>query len=510
MKKQKKWGKTGFLLLIAGMLFLMGCQKEQAENPVREENSEIAENVENANNAEQQEQPQETLETPVLALEYLESNRYAEDGEQLLVSGSCELPTVQPVDGRETHPELRMALEDWSLKQADRLWETVDQYEMDAWAQWEQMQREPEMFGEFYGYSTSSRIEYTRADDRVVSFQMLGSDYTGGAHGMYAYSGATFDAVAGKQLTIEDLLQEGADFEAFCAEVSEYCIRKLEETYSEYLFTDYAEMVREEMGNLLQGDAWYLNAAGIDLVFNPYMVGPYVMGAVFVTIPYEELEGSLRPEYAAFSRVGAARLPIDTAEELAGPEQPEGSAGLRTAYLLRQKNGREFLIFDMDLASADYVTSVYEIADGEIRKTDETEMGASLNPGYLNAEAVSLYVRMDLLGTYQAQMLYTLGEDGNLEQTGDLYEFRKDMSWGLLTVVRELPVTIEGEETSLPVGTQLRLVAADGEGTAWFETTDGVTGELSYTRGDGENTTWPVYIDGVSETEYFEDLPYAG
>ena len=123
-------------------------------------------------------------------------------------------------------------------------------------------------------------------------------------------------------------------------------------------------------------------------------------------------------------------------------------------------------------------------------------------------ERMELGTRIDVLGTYTAYSNYILAEDGTLHQEGEWYSIGSTYETHILTNIRELPVTVNGQKTVLPAGSKIRLTATDGKGLVRYQRIDSVEeGEIAFTR---EEDGWSVYIDGVQETEYFEDLPYAG
>ncbi len=74
-------------------------------------------------------------------------------------------------------------------------------------------------------------------------------------------------------------------------------------------------------------------------------------------------------------------------------------------------------------------------------------------------------------------------------------------------MVKDLPVTLAGAETTIPVGSVLKITGTDNAGTAYFRLDTGETGTISYVRDDEQ---WQLLIDGLSENEYFEMVPYAG
>lgn len=181
---------------------------------------------------------------------------------------------------------------------------------------------------------------------------------------------------------------------------------------------------------------------------------------------------------------------------------------LISCYLIRQSSGKTYLIFDTDYMSADYVTHLYELTNGELRRASEPVGGAGIET--VSTDSVLLRETVNVLGTYWPKMQYSISETGELTRQEGLYYTEASESQ-IMTVVRKLPVLLDGQETTLPVGTRLRITATDNEGIAWFRTeTDGqdlsgVEGEIHYTRQDYE-----IMIDGVSEYEYFDMVPYSG
>ena len=108
-------------------------------------------------------------------------------------------------------------------------------------------------------------------------------------------------------------------------------------------------------------------------------------------------------------------------------------------------------------------------------------------------------------------MDYTLGTDGKLRQQEEFFRIsQNDSPYRGLTVIRELPVLVDGQEETLPEGSCICITATDNQGVALFREKDtGLEGQILYTRGKGDDS-WGLYVDGVSEYEYFENLPYAG
>ena len=112
---------------------------------------------------------------------------------------------------------------------------------------------------------------------------------------------------------------------------------------------------------------------------------------------------------------------------------------------------------------------------------------------------VTLSSHLFMLGTYAACRDYALTGEGFIAPVeGSVYEFRTNDYW--LETAAEL-----SEE--LPVGTKLRLTAADGVGQVWYVTEDGRRGSLPLTKSEDK---WGWCINGLHELECFVELPYAG
>ncbi|MCD8146664.1 MAG: hypothetical protein LUD84_05215 [Clostridiales bacterium] len=184
---------------------------------------------------------------------------------------------------------------------------------------------------------------------------------------------------------------------------------------------------------------------------------------------------------------------------------------LGSAWLLGLEDGRSFVLLDADYASDDYVTFLFEVTDGEIVEQSRLE-DVSLQSATVSAEQFNLRVHVDVLGSYDSYMDYVIDDAGTLQATSDFYEIPVDDSdWRLITVIKAVPVTVNGQETTLPVGTQIRITGTDNQSTAYFRVEDtGKEGSITFVRGDGEEDAYTLYIDGISEYDYFETLPYAG
>ena len=111
------------------------------------------------------------------------------------------------------------------------------------------------------------------------------------------------------------------------------------------------------------------------------------------------------------------------------------------------------------------------------------------------------------LGTYGGLKTYRFAPNHGFTTEDEEY-ILYDNEFVLTTTV-DLPVTLEGVESTLPSGSHIVLTATDGESYVKFIIQEtGQTGKMEVQRGTEE--TYKLTINGMDENECFEMLPYAG
>lgn len=523
-KRQRTSSQRILALFLAGsMLAATGCgsSKEEVEE-VQETQTE--DGREDAGLTELFPEVPQILFSPVT------DDCFAPDSGQWLLH--AEYDTVKVTDGGSQ--KVTEAVRQWSDRRAEEIQELIETYTLEA-AENEGMTEADD----YYRYSIFHELQTARVDERVISLIEMNSEYTGGAHGSYGSRGITFDAQSGQILDLSDIV---ADEEGFQEYAETYIIETLSRTYAEELFPEYEDVVRRMWD---YGGNWCLDAAGITFIFQPYELGPYTMGEAFVTLPYAEAEPYLSDSYIlgryhTHMGAGVARIPsgeelslflsaTDSQQEKFRLYVDEGEYGpvhlelnhfsietdpferIGDAYLVCQRDGGVFVVFDADYASDDFVTFVFELTEGTIEECDRQE-GLSLQGGVLNTDSLRLCMRLDVFGTYRSLMDYSISQEGRLEAFSEWFEIPETSDpWHLLTTVRGLPVWIEDEETVLPAGSHIRITATNNSSAARFTDKDtGRNGEIRYVRGNGEEDSWTIYVNERADYEYFETIPYTG
>ncbi|MCM1092290.1 MAG: DUF3298 and DUF4163 domain-containing protein [Butyrivibrio sp.] len=520
--------KKRIALLLVGMLLLSGCAGKVVDELSQELPSAGESGTESAEERPAQGEGQETPEgekgLPFVKIETLNASRRTDDDETELAWitwCNVSLSGAGYEKGAEAVERLLGHTQDEVEKEADAM-------AADAKENYEVISR-GEVYEYFAPYTSENICEVTRLDSRVLSLRESYYDYTGGAHGYGGEQGVTIDLQSGLKLELPHMLE---DMAGFWSRAEELVLAELAEREDE-LFEDYQATVSQE----LETTAWYMDGAGIEFCFNTYAIAPYASGTIVVCVPYGEVASYMKPEYLNNQEEYVVKLPqnervqfvgaggesMEIAFEnrklddysyelylvLNGQDNPlEGDIWVSSAYLFHRANGKTFLVYDFDWASDDYETVVCDVSEGTVNDTDR--VGASIGQGSIGLDRLGLSFIIQILGNHTSGMEYQLTEDGRLEPLEERYEF---VRWGDgdgygLTLIKDLPVEVDGAQTVVPAGSKIILTATDYEGTVWFKTVDGsMEGTLYYER---DEDGFPLYIDGVSEYEYFENLPYAG
>ena len=551
MRKDRRMIMAALIAMGAAAFSLTGCSgakgsreaagekaQTQVETAGREEASSDEQATETAGERDEtadsnSEKKESAQEAPQVIIETREEKRLAEDGTTVLVNGTFDRVSISGTG----YEKVAQAVSQWSKEAEDAFVLSLDDYA--AMAKEDALTRGSDF--DFYGYSAGRQMEIARADNRAVSFKYLVSDYTGGAHGNYGYFGETFDAQDGRRLLLGDLVENEKEFKQ---KALEFCLKELGERKEETgLFDDYQQTLRQSWEDGTD-PVWYLDAAGITLVFNPYEIGPYAAGVIYVTLPYSEFSQEIKEQYQEMGDIGVGAVPVnvnvpltfgdgqseprtlrlsmkskgenyaerDLYLEIGGKEEKaETFERLGHAYLIRKGDDRTYLIFDGDYASDDFVTFVYDVTGDAAQRTDQSDMGISISPSDVNTETLKLNMVINVLGTYRAAADYHIDSQGKLVNDSEVYNVNANRwSTNSLTVKRELPVIVGGEKTAIEPGAQITITGTDNESIVYFRASDsGLDGEIHFTRGQGDNS-WQIYIDGVEDNQYFDNLPYAG
>jgi hypothetical protein len=105
--------------------------------------------------------------------------------------------------------------------------------------------------------------------------------FAGAAHPNFFYIVINYDVVNQKFLKLSDLFKPGSNY---IEKIAAYCKQDLLKQGIQDFFPEGILPKEENFSN------WNLTNDGLQILFNPYQVTPWVMGPQKVTIPYTELQ----------------------------------------------------------------------------------------------------------------------------------------------------------------------------------------------------------------------------
>ena len=499
-------------LLMIMMLVCSGCAGTE-EQMIKEEAEIIVEEV--------VEEPEEVVsETVPLKVQTATNQKtyYLEDGVTPYFYLQYSDVSVEGSD----FEKLERSVEDWSVERSENLRSVHETF-------LERAAAEAKDNEEFHGYTLYQEVSVARVDERIVSLLDDIHQYTGGANSTFYREGINFDAQSGTKLDLKDLLNE---YDAFIEDANTRIIGELERFYGEEMFEDYIETIEGMWQNASEPE-WYLDATGIVIVLQEWLVGPTTMGSPEIHLPYQEFGRYIKDQYLLGNADGVAHIEKNEEVylELFHVEDPvpmmleyewedyqancalwlgeqkiniSDFASLEDAYLVRT-DGEVYCLVEMDMASDDYITFLYRLTNGVIEEA--VQVGAAIDAGNINPDEIVMEAWVYFLGTYGGLKTYRFAENHGFTTEDEEYILFGNTT--VLTTTVDLPVILEGTENTLPAGSHIVLTATDGESYVKFQIQEtGQNGKMEVQRGEEE--TYQLFIDGMDEYECFEMLPYAG
>ena len=194
---------------------------------------------------------------------------YTYDSGNIIVENREGAEIYYPVFSSDVYPDGAAAANEYF---ESRAWRTAEGFIADA----EEM-GEDEHYSIEQGYS----VWYEHGEYASVLVSIW-KDY-GGVHPGVEHSGHTVNFAEGTLVTLYDLFN--ADEESVRERILDEIIAQLPER--EELYEDAEDAAREHF----DPENFYLDDEGIVVFYQVYDLGPYVVGAQFFTIRYENLDG---------------------------------------------------------------------------------------------------------------------------------------------------------------------------------------------------------------------------
>ena len=164
------------------------------------------------------------------------------------------------------------------------------------------------------------------------------------------------------------------------------------------------------------------------------------------------------------------------------------------------KDGLSEIFFNGDCASDDYVVYGWHLSDTGLQPLSEQEDGFLFRGKItsINEPMIDIVDYHHLLGSRYLSRSYTYDTQNGISVA---FNWTGGFHGDPLIPIRDLPCKINGTDTTVAAGTPLWLTFYDGEEQVILSTEDGTEAVITYT---------DQKINGVPESEYFENLMYAG
>lgn len=513
--------KMKYVSLAVGLSFVVmtmaGCGKDAGETAqtVREEVEKATRAIQGETEKETLDAQKETEETPQTGKTeqvpvILKTNRSDIFNSEAGASEAEEQYVEILLDEKteKKYPELAEALKRYNAEEAAAAKETLEGLCRD----YDEMKEAGALA--YRDLVMSDRCEGTvlRADSNVISVFREHSSYWGGVHGMYAYSGVSFDTAAGRELALADVV---VDMDAFFELVND----KMKSQYADIY--EYLSDVEEHLAGIDPADnqaiAWSIDSEGVNVYFNPYTLGAYAMGAQIVSVYFDEAPEIFEerymmvpetyvipmnqniPRYVDTDGDGERELveilyeTADYAGEYSSQYDWEITAGDRsvtvpdscyseTSYLVRANDQYYLYIFECSdndyslLATVDLKNMVYDQDEtinaglGMIaydwRETEDGYASWEMEYGFTDPEDFELETRLDVLSTVTGKRQYHIGPDGYPESDGEWYQINSGI---VLQAKQDVACELVDQngrkiaEATLPADAYVILVCTDGE-----------------------------------------------
>ncbi|WP_448535247.1 DUF3298 and DUF4163 domain-containing protein [Pseudothermotoga sp.] len=136
-------------------------------------------------------------------------------------------------------------------------------------------------------YSLWSRTIVTYLSGELLSCVIYVSHYTGGAHEHLNVFSYTVDLVEHRILKLKDLFKESFDYEG---RIKQYLIEQIKSQPEAFLPNAIDELRQLDVEQL----AFTVSKVGLTLYFPPYVVSPFALGILDITIPWSKFQDGLK------------------------------------------------------------------------------------------------------------------------------------------------------------------------------------------------------------------------
>lgn len=394
------------------------------------------------------------------------ANRYEEGTYKLLAKSTAD--TIEIYD--EGYDNLKKSLKEYS-QEAEKI---ANSFADEAESIYAEQGDEGIGIGNWYSEYV---IKVRRADSKLLSFDVEGSSFMGGAHPYSFVTCMTYDSQTGNMLGIEDVVNNKDEFKKALYEQTK------NHEYSDEFFEDW-ETTFENYFDDTQKDYllnWSVTPYEICVHFNPYELGPYALGRIDIHLPFEEFGDLIKEEYTNYKplRVYSAdadygsyykEFAVDTNNDgnkeiicITGEDiysddynpdtdyenaenysigmkitigygkddtsarenqvEYEADISMDKAYVMQTENGKFFLYIQTASYNDYRILSIYDLNDSnyKIKEVAYNDGATFYDFAPVDGKHFALSDRINVMGTYGGYREYHVGEDGKPVPYDDVF-----------------------------------------------------------------------------------------
>lgn len=524
--QMKKWKRILFLVIT---ISLAGCKGHVgATNNKNSHNPANSSSVDLEKSREKLTAETDVEKYPKIFVSSESKTFQSEDGKQNLLYLEAERASVN----RKAYPKLADGLEQWFDIQYDKLQKQGESYADEAWEMnkaFDSSQNQP------MSYFIDQYVRQMRADSKVISLEILYSDYQGGTHGEKRISGLTFDTKTGKEIKQSDFI---TDWKKFENSAYTYIVRQIEDNYGDSLYPEYKVRIWKEMKKL----SWILTDYGLQAVYSENEIAPYETGYIRVDIPYSMLADcantnyfpekqapaiwklneccSYQMEFAGSQKavefkvqngktdawLKSAELVIDGKSTILYDEKVPMGYYNAECFAVRNKEGEQYFIVELmgEIDSGLTELELYKEENGKLVITDTLK--SSLDENTLCADDLECMTTIHVLGSYEVRKSYQISKYDKLVTEESRYRIVNDFNSGFkkkLIISKEFMAVVAGKKTMLKQNEIIYPIAVD-DNKFYFLAESGAEGYLRYEQEKNHMQT----VNGVNATKLFEGIQY--
>ncbi len=309
-------------------------------------------------------------------------------------------------------------------------------------------------------YYDEMKYNLLRADDHVLSLQVLSSSFGGGVHGYYSQTGIAYDTASGEELKLGAVVKDPVVF-------SKEVAQSLKDRYADCIMLDIDEYLGECFDQEDTTLDWSIDYAGITFYFNPYQIASFADGILTARFLFADHPDWYEEYYTAgcekYSMGGSEfssflyDLNRDGVEDSFSTSMSIGESGNYDSFAIQMNasydnfsveadeiqsfltvadDGKMYLVSEMNALMTDYAKKIviYDVSGPEPQQLQIYEnLGAAeicldVNEqkyGRIfptNPEKISLCSELKVLKKHVASRPYRLEAYGELVPTQDYYQ----------------------------------------------------------------------------------------